>query len=486
MRVPTQVTISPSFNPNDYDKIANYSLSLDGISPQIFPNHPISLRNLLRDHPRLAAYVNHFTTMNESYHLPSSILLGDPPYHEPEECVHYVERSPDPTNSPAMISIFAFIYINIFIMGLVGNLSIVCLTCRHRHLRTVQNMFIMNLAISDVIVCLISLPFTPVNNIYKNWLFGQPICQLLPLVQAVSVFVSTFSLSAIAIDRYNLVVRPYAHPLKIRGAVVVAIILWVLSVFISMPYAYYMQLEEYPGYCGQFCTEQWPNQGVRRGYALIVLILQFLVPFITMSFCYATIFSRLRQRANTKLRKLNERSQLLFMRNGELAKNEKGIDSPVSITAPVAPSPTPSDARHATDEGDQQKRVAGVTAQQRRTTTILAAMVLMFGLAWLPQNVITLIIEYDESILHSNSTNYTYLVSMIAHSIAMLANVANPMIYGWLNPTFKRLFLEAFRRKSNKEMPLSNSPTNKSFGEPSKVGTVVKINGLKTEKQEPV
>lgn len=87
----------------------------------------------------------------------------------------------------------------------------------------------------------------------------------------------------------------------------------------------------------------------------------------------------------------------------------------MSITAPIVPSPTPNDARQATDEGNQQKRVAGVLAQQRRTTTILAAMVLMFGLAWLPQNVITLIIEYDESILHSNNTNYTYLVSMIAH-----------------------------------------------------------------------
>lgn len=62
---------------------------------------------------------------------------------------------------------------------------------------------------------------------------------------------ATFSLSAIAIDRYNLVVRPYAHPLRIQGAILTAIILWIISVIVSLPYAYYMTLEEYPGYCGQ-------------------------------------------------------------------------------------------------------------------------------------------------------------------------------------------------------------------------------------------
>jgi len=82
-----------------------------------------------------------------------------------------------------------------------------------------------------------------VTNVYKTWFFGSAICHLLPLVQAVSVFVSTLSLSAIAIDRYNLVVRPYAHPLRLPGAIVVAVVLWIVSVVASMPYAAYMVLE---------------------------------------------------------------------------------------------------------------------------------------------------------------------------------------------------------------------------------------------------
>lgn len=81
---------------------------------------------------------------------------------------------------------------------------------------------------SDIIVCLLSVPLTPITSVKKEWLFGVALCHLLPMIQGVSIFVSTLSLSAIAIDRYNLVVRPHAQPLSVKGATNVAIILWIV------------------------------------------------------------------------------------------------------------------------------------------------------------------------------------------------------------------------------------------------------------------
>lgn len=90
-----------------------------------------------------------------------------------------------------------------------------------------------------------------------------------------------------------------------------ATVLWILAALVSLPYCYFMKLEQYAGYCGQFCTERWPDQNIRRGYSLILLCCQFLIPFTTMSCCYSAIFSRLKERANSKIKKLDERSQLL-------------------------------------------------------------------------------------------------------------------------------------------------------------------------------
>lgn len=246
-----------------------------------------------------------------------------------EECVDLNEEYQDPSNSTTAMIIFAIIYGNIFFLGLIGNVSMMFLTLRHRHLQTVQNIFILNLAMSDVLMCLLSVPITPITNIFKTWFFGQWICHLLPFVQAVSVFVSTFSLSVIAIDRYNLVVRPHANLLQPRGAIIVATILWVMSALVSLPYCYFMKLESYAGYCGQFCTEHWPNQVARRGYALVLLCCQFLIPFAIMSCCYSAIFSRLKERANSKIKKLDERSQLL--ESARVGNNEFEKDGVVLI-----------------------------------------------------------------------------------------------------------------------------------------------------------
>ncbi|RCN52512.1 hypothetical protein ANCCAN_01210 [Ancylostoma caninum] len=106
-------------------------------------------------------------------------------------------------------------------------------------------MFILNLAASDVMMCLLSLPITPVTNIYKNWYFGNALCHLIPCVQGVSIFICTFSLGAIAVDRYILVVRPHTKPLSRRGAVIATLILWTLSFTVTLPYAFNMEMVDF-------------------------------------------------------------------------------------------------------------------------------------------------------------------------------------------------------------------------------------------------
>ena len=70
-------------------------------------------------------------------------------------------------------------------------------------------------------------------------------------------------------------------------------------------------------------------------------------------------------------------------------------------------------------------RANELSKQQRRTTTILASVVLFFGLAWLPHSVLTMLIEYDIQLLQWGGTNYLYLFSLISHRFP-------PPIYFWI------------------------------------------------------
>ncbi|CAJ0568803.1 unnamed protein product, partial [Mesorhabditis spiculigera] len=321
---------------------------------------------------------------------------------------------------------------SIFVLGLIGNTAVIYLTFKHRHLQTVQNMFILNLALSDVIVCLLSMPFTLVTNIYKAWYFGSPFCHLLPMVQGVSIFVSTFSLSAIALDRYNLVARVLWRAMSL-----------IVSVIVCLPYGWYMRIQTYPGFCGELLSESWPSQDVRLGYALLVLTTQFLLPFATMAVCYYTIFSVLKERAAVKLKKLSERSQLL--ENSTALAHEQSVDTGDYVPAA---------------EGQQRLTVV---MQQRRTTMILASMVLLFGGTWLPYNLFTMLVDYGEGFFYYGETNYEYFVSTITHSFAMITIVANPFLYAWLNPSFKEILMKTLRGRSHADLKyhtsISRTPT---------------------------
>ena len=97
--------------------------------------------------------------------------------------------------------ILIFLYTVIFILGVSGNLLVVFVVVRNKSMQTITNIFITNLAVSDIMMCLLAVPFTPLSAFLKSWVFGDALCHILPMTLGVSVYVSTLTSTAIAIDR---------------------------------------------------------------------------------------------------------------------------------------------------------------------------------------------------------------------------------------------------------------------------------------------
>jgi hypothetical protein len=47
-------------------------------------------------------------------------------------------------------------------------------------IQTVINLFITNLALSAILLCVLAVPFIPLHPILDNWVFGNVICHLVP------------------------------------------------------------------------------------------------------------------------------------------------------------------------------------------------------------------------------------------------------------------------------------------------------------------
>ncbi|CAG9540458.1 unnamed protein product [Cercopithifilaria johnstoni] len=328
---------------------------------------------------------------------------------------------------------FAIAYLLIFILGVIGNALVIYLTLLHRKLQTVQNMFILNLASADLVVCIFSLPITPIANVYKNWYFGSAMCHGLPWMQGIAVFIGTFSLCAISVDRYIMVTLPTRRIINKTRSKYITIILWTLSIISTLPYAIYMDLVVVDGICGQFCTENWPNSRLRAIYTIFVFVVQFVIPLTIMFICYYHIFAVLRKRMSRKIMRLKERSMVM----ASLCLTESS-NNDVSCRRNFGTD---------TFKENQDRLRNELVTNARRNTILLVSMVVLFAISWLPHNIVSLLMEFDESLFEcSDGVNNIYLINLFTHWVAMANNVWNPILYALLNPLFIDLMTKTLYR----------------------------------------
>lgn len=78
---------------------------------------------------------------------------------------------------------FLLVAFFIFVTGIVGNALVIFVVLKNSHMKTVTNIFIVNLAIGDFLVNLICLPPSILNDVMGTWLFGETMCKLIIYVQ---------------------------------------------------------------------------------------------------------------------------------------------------------------------------------------------------------------------------------------------------------------------------------------------------------------
>ena len=74
--------------------------------------------------------------------------------------------------------------------------------CPHSRSFQVNNILIVNLAVSDLLLCTVVSPMTLVEILFKRWTGpnAQVVCQLSGMVPVCVTFVSTLTITGIAID----------------------------------------------------------------------------------------------------------------------------------------------------------------------------------------------------------------------------------------------------------------------------------------------
>ncbi|XP_062140305.1 cholecystokinin receptor type A [Drosophila sulfurigaster albostrigata] len=184
-------------------------------------------------------------------------------------------------------------YSIILLCAVVGNLLVVLTLVQNRRMRTITNVFLLNLAISDILLGVLCMPVTLVGTLLRNFIFGEFLCKLIQFAQAASVAVSSWTLVAISCERYYAI----CHPLRsrtwqtINHANKIIAFIWLGSLLCMTPIAIFSQLMPTSRQGLRKCREQWPagSVGYELSYNIFLDLALLVLPLLALSFAYLFI-----------------------------------------------------------------------------------------------------------------------------------------------------------------------------------------------------
>ncbi|XP_040157204.1 LOW QUALITY PROTEIN: dopamine D2-like receptor [Anopheles arabiensis] len=177
------------------------------------------------------------------------------------------------------------------ILTLFGNVLVILAVCRERTLQTVTNYFIVSLAIADLLVAVVVMPFAVYVLVNGAWTLPNFACDFYIAMDVICSTSSIFNLVAISIDRYIAVTQPikYAKHKNSRRVCLTILLVWAISAAIGSPIVLGLNntQDRSPDLCVFYNTD----------FIVYSSLTSFYIPCIIMVFLYWNIFKALRTRA---------------------------------------------------------------------------------------------------------------------------------------------------------------------------------------------
>ncbi|XP_069188215.1 RYamide receptor [Procambarus clarkii] len=308
----------------------------------------------------------------------------------------------------AYMPLIYLVYASIFLLALLGNSLVLYTVASNRKMHTVTNLFIANLAVGDLLSMVFCVPFSVASIIVlQYWPFGEGLCIIVNYSQAISIFVSAYTLVAISLDRYLAIIYPLRPRMTRLQAKVIIALVWGLALFTTLPIAVFSGLDPtdmriYQSSGREVCREQWPDEALRKYYTMALMVLHYFLPLVVLIFTYSRIAWKV--------------------------WGCKPVTSRCSLK------------RHLTVIRDWSRPLEKSTSDHSPAKMIKMTLtvVLVYSLCWLPFNILLVVLDFVEEMSFWPHLHHLWFVF---HWLAMSHTCYNPVILCWMNAKFREGFL---------------------------------------------
>lgn len=316
-----------------------------------------------------------------------------------------------------------FLNVVILILSLVGNAMVIIIICRFKHLKRVPgNLFIVNLALCDLLTPLISIPLEMalVENNYE-WPLGAVLCKLLPPSATLTATSSSLTLAAISLDRYRTLMHPFKQRLDSRTVKMLIAFVHCCSGILVIPYTITLQLSP-----SVQCVEVWPDEVLPKLYTFVLLLGQYAFPLIFMAVMY--IYA----------------ARNLFM----TTKRARSMSLPSAVSTGMKRNGSPKPAirpKEGSSHDSLEKHFRQHREHNFQVTKVFIAIVVVFAVFTLPNEVLWIWGDFAGGKNHRLYPTVAVICRLFTYANSCL----NPIIFYMFNRDFHRGFVAVFRHPSS-------------------------------------
>ncbi|XP_020900019.1 melatonin receptor type 1A-like [Exaiptasia diaphana] len=303
---------------------------------------------------------------------------------------------PIPPTSIGILILEVAVLLIIDIAAFAGNL-LVCLAYRNQRLRTGTNVYIIALAVTDILAATITVPMTLGSIMKGKWAFGVLGCQIQGFFAHFLIYTSMYTLALTAVNRYFRIVKTKYYKTVFGGRrplILIALVLVFVGLFVSIPPLLgWARFQFEPGVALYMCILEFNTTTGSITFLLLVLMFFVILSMSLIIASYVEVSRAMRQH------KLNLQATVM-----------------------------------------NRRRIANVSVEEIKITRTLFILVMAFIVCWIPVYSVVSIIRsgLGGSLTNTGSLITTYLI--------FLSSAINPYIYAFNHRTFRNEFKRILKK----------------------------------------
>ncbi|XP_029910651.1 thyrotropin-releasing hormone receptor [Myripristis murdjan] len=298
-------------------------------------------------------------------------------------------------------------------VGISGNIMVVLVVLRTKHMVTPTNCYLVSLAIADLIV-LLAAGLPNISDVVAFWIYGYTGCVCITYLQYLGINVSSCSITAFTIERYIAI----CHSIKAQFICTVSrakrIIagVWIFTSLYCIMWFFLVDTDETVYTNGVVVT---CGYRVSRSLYMPIYFLDFtlfyVIPLIVATVLYGLI------------------ARILFMSPLPSHLSERAGGGSV----------------HQGHSNNTAKANRGAITARKQVTKMLAVVVILFALLWMPYRTLVVVNSFMDPPYHN--TWFLLFCRMCIYTNSAI----NPIIYNLMSQKFRIAFKNLCKCKGRRK-----------------------------------